>query len=172
MPSVRNHNSVKNLSEKFKAMKGLILTEYHGLKVEEISMLRLKLKALNCEYVIVKNILMRIALKEAGIESNYNFSGPTALVIENEDIVLPAKAVVDFAKGNSKLKIKAGFLEGKFVEATIIGKLSSLPSKEVLITKMLGSMNAPITKFVNVLAANIRGLVTVLNAIVKKEQAA
>ncbi|MDR0977679.1 MAG: 50S ribosomal protein L10 [Endomicrobium sp.] len=168
MPSIRNQDSVKKLIEKFKIMKGLILTEYHGLKVEEISILRSKLKTLNCEYVIVKNTLMDIAFKEIGIETDYDFSGPTALVIENGDVVLPAKVVVDFTKENNKLKIKAGFLEGKFVTALIIEKLSLLPSKEILIAKMLASMNVPITKFVNVLAANIRGLVTVLNAKIKK----
>jgi large subunit ribosomal protein L10 len=171
MPNVRNQEAVKGLTEKFKAMKGLILTEYHGLTVEEISELRSKLRSLNSEYAIVKNTLSEIALKKAGIEAGANFSGPTALVIENGDIVSPAKAVVDFAKTHAKLKVRAGFMEGKFVDAVVVEQLSALPSREVLIAKMLGSMNAPITGFVNVLAANIRGLVTVLDAISRKQAA-
>ena len=171
MPNVKNQQEVKNLAEKFKTMKGLILTQYQGLNVEEISELRSKLRPLNCEYAVVKNTLSEIALKEAGIDAGSNFNGPTALVIETGDIVSPAKAVFEFAKTHAKLKVKAGFLEGKFVDAAVVEQLSALPSKEVLIAKMLGSMNAPITGFVNVLAANIRGLATVLDAIAKKQAA-
>lgn len=171
MPNLKNQQAVKILTEKFKSMKGMILTEYHGLTVEEISELRSKLRPLNSEYAVVKNTLSKIALKEAGIEAGDNFAGPTALVIENDDIASPAKAVVDFAKNHANLKVKAGFMEGKFVSSAVVEQLSSLPSKDVLIAKMLGSMNSPITGFVNVLAANIRGLVTVLDAIGKKQSA-
>ncbi|MCA6072607.1 MAG: 50S ribosomal protein L10 [Endomicrobium sp.] len=169
MPNVRNQEVVKSLAEKFKAMKGLILTEYHGLTVEEISELRSKLRSLGSEYTVVKNTLSEIALKEAGIEAGANFSGPTALVIENGDIVSSAKAVFDFAKTHTKLKVRAGFLDGKFVDAAVVEQLSALPLREVLLAKILSSMNAPITSFVNVLVANIRGLVTVLSAISKKQ---
>jgi large subunit ribosomal protein L10 len=171
MPNLKNQQEVKNLAEKFKTMTGLILTQYHGLNVEEISELRSKLRPLNCEYAVVKNTLSEIALKEAGIDAGSNFIGPTALVIENGDIVSPAKVVFEFAKTHAKLKVKAGVVEGKFVDGAVVEQLSALPSKEVLIAKMLGSMNAPITGFVNVLAANIRGLVTVIDAIAKKQAA-
>lgn len=169
MPNLKNQQEVKNLTEKFKSMKGMILTEYHGLTVEEISELRSKLRSHNSEYAVVKNTLSEIALKEAGIEAGDNFTGPIALVIQNGDIVSPAKVIMDFAKTHAKLKVKAGFMEGKFIDAATVEQLSELPSKEVLIAKMLGSMNAPISGFVNVLAANIRGLVTVLDAISKKQ---
>jgi large subunit ribosomal protein L10 len=171
MPNVKNQKIVKSLTEKFKAMKGLILTEYRGLTVEEISSLRLKLRPFGSEYVVVKNTLSKIAFKETGIEAGENFSGSTALLIESEDIVSPAKIVMEFAKTHAKLKIKAGFLEGKFVDVAVVEQLSALPSKEVLIVRMLGSMNATITGFVNVLEANIRGLVTVLDIITKKQVA-
>ncbi|MCA6070817.1 MAG: 50S ribosomal protein L10 [Endomicrobium sp.] len=171
MPNVKNQEVVKSLTEKFKTMKGMVLTEYHGLTVGEISELRSKLRSLGSEYVVVKNTLSGIALKEAGIEAGANFSGPTALVIENGDVVSPAKVVFDFAKTHAKLKVRAGFLDGKFVDAAVVEQLSALPSREVLLTKMLGSMNATITGFVNVLAANIRGFITVLDVISKKQAA-
>jgi large subunit ribosomal protein L10 len=171
MPNVRNQEVVKSLAEKFKSMKGMILTQYHGLTVEEISELRSKLRSLDSEYAVVKNALSEIALKEAGIEAGNNFLGPTALVIENGDIVSPAKALMDFAKTHAKLKVKTAYLEGKFVDAAVVEQLSKLPSREVLIAKMLCGMNATISGFVNVLAANIRGLVTVLDAIAKKQAA-
>ncbi|GMO66348.1 MAG: 50S ribosomal protein L10 [Endomicrobiia bacterium] len=171
MPNLKNRQEVENLAEKFKTMKGLILTEYHGLKVEEIAELRSKLRPLASEYAIVKNTLSKIAFKEVGIETGENFSGPTALVIENGDIISPAKVVVEFSKMHAKLKVKAGFLEKKFVDASFIVKLSLLPSREVLITKMLNSLNAPITSLVNILLANIREFVKVLDAIIKKQTA-
>jgi large subunit ribosomal protein L10 len=171
MPNIRNQEMVKILAEKFKNMKGMILTEYHGLTVEEISELRSKLRPFNSEYAVVKNTLSDIALKEAGIEPENNFLGPTAIVIENGDIVFPAKALIDFAKTHVKLKIKSAYLEGKFVNASVVEQLSKLPSREILIAKVLADMNAPISGFVNVLAANIRGLVTVLDAISKKQAA-
>ncbi|MDR1417889.1 MAG: 50S ribosomal protein L10 [Endomicrobium sp.] len=171
MPNAKNQETVKVLTEKFKSMKGMILTEYHGLSVEEISELRNKLRAQNSEYTIVKNTLSEIALKEVGINAGNNFLGPTALVIENGDVVSPAKIVMDFAQTHAKLKVRAAFLEGKFVDASVVFRLSELPSREVLIAKMLGSMQAPISGFVNVLAANIRNLVTVLDMIAKKQAA-
>ncbi|MCA6085797.1 50S ribosomal protein L10 [Candidatus Endomicrobiellum agilis] len=171
MPNVKNQETVKSLTEKFKTMRGLILTEYRGLTVEEISDLRSKLRSFDSEYTVVKNTLSEIAFKEIGIEISENFSGPTALVIESGDIISPAKVVMEFAKAHTKLKVKAGFLEGKFVSAATIEQLSVLPSKEVLIAKMLGGMKATVTGFVNVLSANIRGLVTVLDAAAKKQAA-
>ena len=169
MPNLKNCQEVKNLTEKFKTMKGLILTEYHGLKVEEIAELRSKLRPLASEYAIVKNTLSKIAFKEIGIEASENFSGPTALVIENGDIISPLKVVVEFSKTHAKLKIKSGFLEKKFVDSSFIVKLSSLPSREVLITRMLNGLNAPITGLVNVLVSNMRGFVKVLDAIIRKQ---
>ncbi|MCL2389555.1 MAG: 50S ribosomal protein L10, partial [Elusimicrobia bacterium] len=112
-----------------------------------------------------------IALKEIGIEAPA-FEGPTAIVFENSDTITPAKTVMDFAKDNAKLVVKAGYLDGKFIDAAMVKELSALPSREVLLAKMLGSMNAPVSGFVNVLAANLRGLVTVLDAISKKQSAA
>jgi large subunit ribosomal protein L10 len=169
MPSKKNQEGLKVLTEKFKTMKGMILTQYHGLSVSDISDLRSKLRVHKAEYVVVKNTLSQLSFKEMGIETGDAFVGPTAIVFQNEDIVTPAKVVMDFAKTHEPLKVKAAFLDGKFVGADIVEQLSALPPREVLIAKMLGSMNSPITGFVNVLAANIRGLVTVIDAIAKKQ---
>jgi large subunit ribosomal protein L10 len=172
MPSLRNQKAVKSLAEKFKNMKGMILTEYHGLTVEEISELRSKLRFFNSEYAVVKNTLSKISLKEAGIEEvGNNFSGHTALVIENGDILCPAKAVMDFAKTHEKLRVKSAYLEGKFVDVAVVEQLAKLQSREALIAKMLDRINAPISRFVNVLVANTRGLLTVLDAIARNQAA-
>ncbi|MDR2676629.1 MAG: 50S ribosomal protein L10 [Endomicrobium sp.] len=168
MSSLKNRQIVKSLIEKFKNINGLILTEYHGLTVKEISDLRSKLYKFDSEYLIAKNTLSRIAIKNVGIKINDVLSGPIAFVIENGDVISPTKAVVEFAKNNEKLKIKSGFFEGKFVDSSVIRQLSELPSKEILVKKVLISMNAPITEFVNILMANIIGLINTLNAIIEK----
>jgi large subunit ribosomal protein L10 len=170
MSNLKNQQEIRILTEKFRAMKGLILTEYRGLTVEEFSELRLKLRSFNSEYTVVKNTLSRIALKEAGVEVDKNFSGPIALVIENEGVVSPAKVIFEFAKIHPALKIKAGFFEGKFVDVSIIEQLSNLPSREVLIAKLLYGMSIPVTGFINVLAANIRRFSIVLSEIAKKRE--
>lgn len=172
MPSIKNQEGLKALTEKFKSAKAMILTHYHGLSVSDISELRSKLRPHKSEYFIAKNTISELALKELGIDAGDNFVGPTAIVFQNEDIVSPAKVIAEFAKTHENLKVKSAFLDGKFVGPEVVIQLSSLPSREVLIAKMLGSMNAPISGFVNVLAANIRGVVTVLDAISKKQPAA
>ena len=170
MPNKKNQTDVKILAEKFKAMKGMIMTEYHGLSVSQISELRSELRKCGCEYLVVKNTLSKIALKEVGLESvNEYFDGPTAIVVESGDPVSPAKVVAEFAKKNEKFVVKAGLLDGKILAAGEIKSLAALPSKEVLIAKMLGSMQAPISGFVNVLQGSLRNLVYVLNAVKEKQ---
>ncbi|MCX5781253.1 MAG: 50S ribosomal protein L10 [Elusimicrobia bacterium] len=164
---------VQELTEKIKKNNGMVLTQYQGLTVAEISELRSQLRNLKCEYTVVKNTLSKIATKNAGLEkfSEY-FDGPTAIAIENGDIVAPAKVIVNFAKRHNKLKIKAGVLEKKIISENEIRALAELPSKEVLLSILLGTMKAPITNFVNVLQANIRNLVYVLEAIRKQKDSA
>lgn len=170
MPNLKNQEALKDLTEKFKSMKGMIMTEYHGLSVSQISELRNSLRKSGCEYLVVKNTLSKIALKEIGMEAaNEYFEGPTAIVVESDDPVSPAKVVSEFAKKCDKLVIKAGILDGKVIAEKEIKALASLPTKEVLIGKMLGSMNAPISGFVNVLNGTIRSFVCVLNAIKEKQ---
>ncbi len=171
MPNKKNQTDVKVLADKFKAMKGMIMTQYQGLSVGQISELRTELRKCGCEYLVVKNTLSKIALKEIGLESvGEYFDGPTAVVVESSDPVSPAKVVAEFSKKNEKLVIKAGFLDGKILDKSMIKSLASLPSKEVLIAKMLGSMNAPISGLVNVMHGTIRNLVYVLNAVKEKQQ--
>jgi large subunit ribosomal protein L10 len=172
MPNLKNQTELKNLTEKFKAMKGMIMTQYQGLSVAQISDLRNQLRKCGCEYLVVKNTLSKLALKEIGMEdANQYFEGPTAIVVEADDPVSPAKIVSEFAKKADKLVIKAGLLDGKVIAVDKINALASLPTKEVLVAKMLGSLNAPVSNFVGVLSATMRSLVYVLNAVKEKQQA-
>lgn len=164
---------VKELSEKIANAKSVVFADYRGLTVEEDTQMRKALREAGVQYKVVKNTLVKFALKEnghEGIESHFN--SPTAMALSDSDPVAPAKVISEYAKKFKKLEIKTGIVEGKIVDVNGIKDLADLPSREVLIAKVLGGFNAPITGLVNVLNGNIRGLVVALNAIAEKKEAA
>lgn len=147
---------VVELVEKLKAAQAGILVDYRGLTVEEDTKLRAKLREAGVEYKVVKNTLTRFAIKELGYdELDEQLNGPTSLAISSEDPVAPAKIISDFAKTNENLTIKAGFLDGKVISLDEIKTLASTPSKEVLIAKIMGSLNSPISALARTLQALI-----------------
>ncbi len=163
--------AVNELIEKLTNSKSVVVTDYKGLDVAEVTELRQKLREAGVEYKVVKNTLARIAAKKAEVEDiNQFFVGPTALAFGVEDAVSPAKVLVDFAKDHKNLEIKGGALSGQIISLDKVKSLADIPSREVLLAKALAGMKAPITGLVNVLQGNMRGLVMVLNQI--KEQKA
>ena len=164
---------VKELTEKVQAAKSIVLADYRGLTVEQDTELRNALRKAGVEYKVVKNTLTRFAMKENGysdIDSYLN--GPTAMAISESDPVAPAKVLADFAKKFEKLELKVGVVEGKIIDVNGIIALAELPPREVLIAKVLGGFNAPISGLVTVLNGNIRGLAVALNAIAEKKASA
>jgi large subunit ribosomal protein L10 len=162
---------VQELTEKIKNNQGIVVTEYQGLTVAEISELRAKLRPLKCEYKVVKNTLSKRALKSAGLEDfAVQFEGPTAIAIENGDPVNTAKVLIDFSKEHAKLKLKAGMLGNKVLTEKDIKALAALPSKEVLIGNLLRALQSPMSGLVNVLQGNIRNVVYVLEAVRKQKE--
>ena len=161
---------VADLAEQMKEAVTGVLVDYRGLTVEQDTALRKKLREANVRYSVVKNTLTRFAIKEIGLEDlDPILNGPTSLATSKEDMIAPARILADYAKTNDKLEIKAGFIEGKVVGASEIKALAALPPKEVLVARVLGGLNAPISGLVNVLNGNIRGLVVALNAIAEQK---
>lgn len=161
---------VAELTEKVKSAQSLILADYRGLTVEQDTALRNALRAAGVEYKVVKNTLTALAMKENGLEGLDSFlNGPTAMAISSTDAVAPAKVLSEFAKKFEKLELKVGVVEGKVIDLNGIKALAELPSREVLIAKVLGGFNAPISGLVNVLNGNMRGLVVALNAIAEQK---
>lgn len=176
MPSekilAKKKERVSELAEKIKSAKTVVFADYRGLTVEQDTELRNALRKAGVDYGVVKNTLTKFAAEENGYdELGPHFNGPTAMAISTEDVVAPAKILVEYSKKYESLQVKAGIVEGKIFDADSIKALASLPSKEELVAKAIGSMNAPITGFVNVLNGNLRGLVVALNAIAEKQQA-
>ena len=148
--------TVAELIEKLKAAQAGVLVDYRGLTVSEDTELRRKFREAGVEYTVVKNTLTRFAAKEVGLdELDGALHGPTSLAISDSDPVAPAKIIADFAKGNEKVEIKAGFLDGKVISLDEIKTLANTPSREVLIAKIMGSLNAPVSKLVRTLQALI-----------------
>lgn len=163
---------VNELTEKLKASKATFVADYRGLTVDEVNTLRQELSKAGVEYRVVKNTLLKLAAKGTGSECLEAYlSGPTAIAIAGDDPVAPAKILSDFAKGKDKFQLKIGSLDGKILSTEDIRALAELPSREVLLSKMLSTMNAPVSNFVGVLAAVPRSLVQVLGALGDKKAA-
>lgn len=156
--------------------KGVVLTRYDKLDVATDTQLRRELRAAGVKYKVVKNTMLRIAAHNAGIEGlDSHLEGTTAMAFSAEDAVAPAKIISEFMKKNKLedkgiLTIKVGMVEGKVIDTAGVKALANLPSREELIAKLLGSMNAPIANCVGVLSAVIRNFVGVVDAIREKKE--
>ena len=161
---------VAELKEQLTSAKGVVLTGYKGLTVAQDTALRREFREAGVTYHVVKNTMLRLAAQEAGIEGlDEHLEGTTAFAFSAEDAVAPAKVIGGFIKKNKLddagvLTIKVGMVEGQVIDAKEVNALATLPSREELIAKMLGSMNAPISNTVNVLQGVIRNAVYVLDA--------
>ena len=162
---------VAELVEKLKNAKGGVLVDYSGTSVATDTEMRRAMRNAGVEYAVVKNTLTKLAINQMGFEALDDvLNGPTALAISHTDPVAAAKVICEYAnKKDSTLKVKGGFVDGKVISPAEVQALSELPSKEALVAQVLGTMVAPLTGFVTVLNANIRGLAVALKAIADKQ---
>lgn len=145
---------VAQLTERFQNAQAGVLADYRGLTVEQDTALRVKLREAGVEYTVLKNNLTRFAANAAGLEElDPILHGPTAVATSVDDVVAPAKVLVDFAKDNEALELKGGFVNGKVISLDEVKVYAAIPSKEVLISKMLGSLQSPISKLARTLQA-------------------
>ena len=138
---------VTELANKMKEAKIILLTDYRGINVSDVTGLRAELRKSNSEYKVIKNNITRRALAEAGIEGLENLlEGPTAVIMNNEDYLETAKAIYNYSKDNEFYKIKGGVIDGKVMTAEEIITLAKLPSKETLLSMLAGALLANISK--------------------------
>jgi large subunit ribosomal protein L10 len=157
---------VKDLSAKIKDGKVLIFSDYAGTTVAKMKNLRDELRKTDSSYKITKKKLINLALKDAGIEASVlELEGQIGIAIGKGDEVTAAKVLAKFAKENKNFKILQGVLENKVISGKEVLSLATLPSKDELLAKLVGTINAPISGFVNALAGNLKNLVGVLKAI-------
>ncbi len=150
-----------------------ILVDYKGLDVASMTQLRSDLRKEGIKFKVVKNTLLKMASKntDSVLMKDY-FSGPNAIVTCADDPVSPARILVKFAEGNDKLKIKAGTMNGRILSIDEIKALAKLPTREILLSQLLSTMNGVSTAMVRVLAEVPRSFLNVLNAIEEQKKAA
>lgn len=164
-------SKVAELKNLLTSSKGVVLVNYCGLTVAEDTELRAKMREAGVKYMVAKNTFIRIAAKEAGIEGlDSVLEHNTALAFSAEDPVAPAKILNDFSKDHKALELKAGVLDGKVIAVDEVKALAELPSREELLAKLVGSMQAPISGLVNVLQGTIRNFVYTLEAVRQKKE--
>ena len=170
---IAKQQKVQEIKEKIDKAQSIVLVDYRGLSVADVTELRASYRKAGVDYKVYKNSMMEFAFKEAGLEEFTEFlKGPNAIAFGYDDPVAAAKITSEFAKDNNNLQIKAGIVDGKLIDVKGVNDLAELPPREVLIAQALGGFNAPIQGFANVLSGTIRGLAVVLNAIAEQKQTA
>ena len=143
---------VDKIAEEIKDAQSVVLVDYRGLTVAQDTELRKKLRDAGVTYKVYKNTMIRFAAKGTAFEAlEPNLEGPTALAVSKEDATAPARVLAEFAKKADKLELKGGVVEGTYYDAKAINVIASIPSREVLLGRLLGSMQSPIANFARVI---------------------
>jgi large subunit ribosomal protein L10 len=170
-PKSKKVKALQALKEKLQKAKATIITDYRGMTVLEISELRKKLKSRQIDYAVVKNTLFLRAAQEVGIKGfEQHVTGPLAVAFGTGDAVLPAKIILEYFEEIEKPKVKIGYIENKLADEKLIAALAKLPTREVLIAKVVGGIKSPLQGLVMVLSGVPRKLVYVLSAIQKQKE--
>ena len=145
---------VADIKEKFEKAQSVVLVDYRGLNVAEVTDLRNQLRKAGVEYAVLKNTMINLAVKDMNLDDmKPHLEGPTAVAFGYEDAVAPAKILADFAKKNKNVTIKCGVVDGAYIDEKGVQALANTPSREVLIAKIMGSMMSSVSKFVYALEA-------------------
>lgn len=141
----RKEELVNDITKKFQDAQAVIVVDYRGLTVGEVTDLRKQLRDAGIEMRVLKNTMLRRAAEAAGLEGMEDiFKGPTAVAFSNEEVVAPAKIMAEFAKTAENLEIKGGVLEGKVASVEEINQIATLPSREGLLSMLLSVLQAPV----------------------------
>ena len=171
MPKTKQQKqeTMKSLTEGLKQAKAVVFANFQGLKVSESEELRRECRKNNIKVVAAKKTLVKRVCEELGLKNidPKVFAGGVATFMALGDEVSAAKVVDTFAKTHKVMGIFGGIMNGDFISVAVVKSLAALPGKQDLLAKLVGSLNAPISGFVNALAGNLRGLVGVLNNIAK-----
>ena len=164
MPTQEKVETVAEFKTRLDGAKTVLVTEYRGLTVRQLSDLRKQLRGVSASYKIIKNRLAKLAMTDSDLSKlGPHLKGPTGMVISKEDPVAVAKALHTFAKTNQALVIKAGYIEGRVLQPDGLKALADLPSREALRAQIVGLLTGPLSQLVSLLQAPQRELVYVLS---------
>jgi large subunit ribosomal protein L10 len=168
MNKEEKQQTVESLGEQFRSLDSAFLINYKGLKVVDTTELRRKIRAIDGCYVVVKNTLALLATKQTKLEQlNPFFEGPTAVAYHHKDVVGLAKLLTEISKGNPNFAFKAALVEGKVVSTSEIQAIAAMPSREVMLSKLVFILKAPVQRLATVLKAPVRNLALVLKQVQK-----
>ncbi len=156
---------IAEIRERLSRAKSVAFAQISGYTMTDANRLREEAAKEGLKTGIVKKTLLQIAAKDSGVEGLDALPGSTLAIFGYEDEIAPARILAKFLKGREAMSISAGIIGGKLVAAETVKAYAALPSRDELLAKLVGSINAPVSGFVNVLAGNLRGLVQVLNSI-------
>ena len=173
MPTLLKEDKVVEIKDRFTGSGAVIMADYRGLTVKEMQALRTDLRAVGCDLKVYKNSLTEIAIRELALPSlDAYLEGPTAIIFTGEDPVAPAKALTTFAKAHKALEVKGGLVDNQVVDAEGVKAIATLPSREELIAKLLGTMLNPLTGFARVLNGPVEAFARTVQAVADQKAAA
>ena len=166
MPTAEKSATVSDLSQKMSKADAIYLADFSGIDVAAVTQLRRFLREAGVDYQVVKNRLAKLAARDAGLDSLGEYlEGPTAMAFVQDDPVTPAKILQKFIDGGGKLAIKTGVVDGQILTPEAVKQLARLPSRDELIGKVIGSVQAPLYGLSAVLSGLLRGVVVALSAV-------
>ena len=170
MPSNKNLKEVKSLTQKLDKANAIYFTDYLGLDVVSITKLRKEFVSNDVEFTIAKNTLIKLAAKDVGIDGLDEFlSGPTAIALSYNDPTDPAKVIKSFLKDFDKPSVKGMILDGQVFQAEEFDKIANLPTKDQLLSQLVGMLNSPMSKLSSTLGSPVSGLLGTLEQLNSKK---
>lgn len=170
MPKQSKLDSVADVKARLAQSKAIIVTDYRGMTVSEMTTLRRRLREEGVQYKIIKNRLAKIALRDSGMNTlDEILKGTTAIAFGVKDPVGPAKVLAAYAKENDKLKILGGLMDNDYLDLAAIGNLATLPSRDVLLSRLLGSLTSPVQKLAYGLNQTVAKIVYAFDAVARKK---
>ena len=164
---------LRDTSERIRDVRGIYLADFSGMSVEKLSLLRKKCREQKVQFRVIKNTLLKRAFNERGITELDRFlEGPTGLVFSPRDSVAPAKILSDFAKEFEKPRVKAAVVDGRFYDTKAIAQLAKLPSREVLLSQLIGTFVAPMSNFLGAVNALLATPANMADALAKEKSKA
>jgi large subunit ribosomal protein L10 len=170
MPTPQKEQILQDTNERIQSVRGIYLADFSGMSVEKLSLLRTKCREQQVQFRVIKNTLLKRAFNARGIvELDPFLEGPTGLVFSPDNEMAPAKILADFAREHEKPRIKAAVVDGQLFDGKAIAMLATLPSREVLMSQLLGTFIAPMTTFLAVIEATL-ALPAVMADVLERER--